>query len=137
MELSGAEIVVRCLQEEGVDEADLVKTNGRQVYTFAHDASERRIPRIRIARVEDEGGVILPAGSVALASGQRCATLTAQAARTSPADSLGKRARSGALSLPIPTPRPSSAGTVPAQNASISRAPPPTDPVPAASTTNA
>ncbi len=57
------------LQEEGVDEADLVKTNGRQVYTFAHDASERRLPRIRIARVEDEGGAIVPAGSVALASG--------------------------------------------------------------------
>ncbi|MBZ0250117.1 MAG: beta-propeller domain-containing protein [Burkholderiales bacterium] len=58
------------LQEEGVDEADLVKTNGRQVYTYAWDAAaNRRAPRIRVARVEDEGATLVAAGSVALASG--------------------------------------------------------------------
>ena len=57
------------LQEQGVDEADLVKTNGRQVYAYAHDNAGNRVPAVRVARVEDEGGALVPAGSVALASG--------------------------------------------------------------------
>ena len=57
------------LQEEGVDEADLVKTNGRQVYAYAHDGNGRRLPTVRVARVEDDGGALVPAGTVALASG--------------------------------------------------------------------
>lgn len=58
------------LQEEGVDEADLVKSNGRQVYTYAWDAAaSRRAARIRVARVEDEGATLVAAGSVPLASG--------------------------------------------------------------------
>src|SRR5690606_32126947 len=58
------------LQEEGVDEADLVKSNGRQVYTYSWDAAaSRRAARIRVARVEDEGATLVAAGSVPLASG--------------------------------------------------------------------
>lgn len=57
------------LQEAGVDEADLVKTNGRQLYAFAHDASGQRVPRVRIARVEDAGATLVTAGSFALAGG--------------------------------------------------------------------
>ncbi len=57
------------LQEAGVDEVDLVKSNGRQVYAYAHDAAGNRAPRIRIARVEDAGGTLVTAGSVELGSG--------------------------------------------------------------------
>lgn len=55
------------LQEAGVDEPDFVKSNGRQVYTFAHDSSGNRAPRIRIARVEGGGTALVPAGSVTAA----------------------------------------------------------------------
>jgi hypothetical protein len=55
------------LQEAGVDEPDFVKSNGRQVYTFAHDSSGYRVPRIRIARVEDGGTALVPGGAVAAA----------------------------------------------------------------------
>jgi uncharacterized secreted protein with C-terminal beta-propeller domain len=56
------------LQEAGVDEADLVKSNGRHVYTFAHVGGTRQ-PVLRIARVGPEGADLEVRGSVALTSG--------------------------------------------------------------------
>lgn len=57
------------LQEAGVDEADLVKSDGRLVYTFQHDGSGVRQPAIRVARVDGEGSSLTVLGAVPLASG--------------------------------------------------------------------
>jgi len=56
------------LQEAGVDEADLVKTDGRYVYTFASAGGFRR-PTLRIAEVGDEGTALSLRGQVALQGG--------------------------------------------------------------------
>lgn len=57
------------LQESGVDEADLVKSDGRFLYTYAHTGSGMRQPVIRIAQVGSEGATLDVRGSVPLASG--------------------------------------------------------------------
>jgi hypothetical protein len=57
------------LQEQGVDEADVVKTNGRHVYTFAHDGYGQRKGIVRVARIGDEGASLDVRGAVTLASG--------------------------------------------------------------------
>src|SRR5258708_7390398 len=59
------------LQEIGVDEADLVKSDGQSIYAFAHagDYSATRLPAIRVARVSNEGEGLEIRGTVALASG--------------------------------------------------------------------
>ena len=58
------------LQESGVDEADFVKSDGRFVYTFAHDSSGVRQPAVRVAQVGNEGASLDVLGSVPLASGK-------------------------------------------------------------------
>jgi hypothetical protein len=57
------------LQESGVDEADVVKSDGRFVYTFAHNSAGQRLPAVRVAQVADEGAGLVVLGSVPLASG--------------------------------------------------------------------
>lgn len=44
------------LQESGVDEADLVKSDGRFIYTFRHDLSGPRQAALRIAEIGVTGG---------------------------------------------------------------------------------
>lgn len=53
------------LQEAGVDEADLVKSDGRHIYTYASVNGVRQ-PVVRIARVGGEGAVLDMRGSVSL-----------------------------------------------------------------------
>jgi uncharacterized secreted protein with C-terminal beta-propeller domain len=55
------------LQERDVDEADLVKTDGRLVYTFEHDRYGAPLPTIRVAIVGQEGWTLGLRGSVSLA----------------------------------------------------------------------
>ena len=58
------------LIEAGVDEAGLVKTDGRFIYTYAYDkVSQRREPRIRIAEIGAAGASLTVHGTVPLASG--------------------------------------------------------------------
>ncbi|MEP7067936.1 MAG: beta-propeller domain-containing protein [Usitatibacter sp.] len=57
------------LQEAGVDEADLVKTNGQAVYTFANNGGGMTLPTVRVAQVRDDGMSLQMLGSVNLASG--------------------------------------------------------------------
>ena len=57
------------LQEAGVDEADVVKSDGLFVYTFLHDGSGTRQAALRIARVDNQGASLSVAGTVPLASG--------------------------------------------------------------------
>lgn len=57
------------LQEAGVDEADYVKTDGRLIYTFAHDANGARQPLVRVAKVDNEGAAVEVLGTVPLAGG--------------------------------------------------------------------
>ena len=57
------------LQEAGVDEADLVKTNGQDLYTFANNGNGITLPTVRIARAHDDGMSLEMRGSVNLASG--------------------------------------------------------------------
>jgi hypothetical protein len=54
------------LQESGVDEGDLVKSNGVQLYTYGHDHDGARLPVVRIAEVFDEGAALTVRGSVTL-----------------------------------------------------------------------
>ena len=56
------------LQESGVDEADLVKSDGRLVYAYAYDANGARQPTLRIAEVGNDGGTLALRGTVPLAS---------------------------------------------------------------------
>lgn len=56
------------LIETGVDEAGLVKTDGRHVYAFGHDGATR-IPRIRIAEVAADGTAFRPLSQVTLNAG--------------------------------------------------------------------
>ncbi len=54
------------LQESGVDEADLVKSDGRFVYTYAFDSNGRRAQQLRIAEVANEGASLQLVGNVPL-----------------------------------------------------------------------
>ena len=56
------------LQESGVDEADVVKSDGQYAYTFAHDGGARK-PVVRIAQIGADGSSVAVRGSYALASG--------------------------------------------------------------------
>ena len=56
------------LQEAGVDEPDLVKTDGTYIYTFAHENGIAK-PVLRIARVGNDGGSVEVRASYALSSG--------------------------------------------------------------------
>ncbi len=59
------------LQEIGVDEADLVKSDGQSIYAYAYagDYSGTRLPAIRVARTPDAGASLEIRGTVPLASG--------------------------------------------------------------------
>jgi len=61
----GAAFSTTNLQEAGVDEADLVKTDGQYIYTFAH-SNGRPTRNIRFARVGEDGGALQVLGTVAL-----------------------------------------------------------------------
>ena len=54
------------LQEKDVDEADLVKTDGRLVYAFDHKSAYTPQPKIRVAVVGQDGWTIGMRGSVSL-----------------------------------------------------------------------
>ena len=56
------------LEDEGVDEAGLAKSDGRHVYTFAYTGFVRRAI-VRAAEVGADGATLAPRGSVTLASG--------------------------------------------------------------------
>ena len=56
------------LQETGVDEADVVKSDGRYIYTFAY-ANGARQPTIRIVEVVGDGAGLQARGTVSLNSG--------------------------------------------------------------------
>lgn len=53
---------------DGVDEADLVKSDGEYVYTYAFDADGYQLPTIRIARVGADAATVAVAGSVPVAA---------------------------------------------------------------------
>ncbi|QJR14959.1 beta-propeller domain-containing protein [Usitatibacter palustris] len=53
------------LQEAGVDEADVVKTDGNRIYTFTYESNIRK-PELRIAQVANDGAQIAIAGTVPL-----------------------------------------------------------------------
>ena len=55
------------LQETGVDEADLVKSDGRFIYTYAYENSARK-PIVRVAETAS-GATLQVRGTVPLASG--------------------------------------------------------------------
>ncbi len=57
------------LQEAGVDEADLVKTDGTLIYTFDAGAYGQQTPTIRVARIGMDGGAIGLVGSVPVTGG--------------------------------------------------------------------
>lgn len=57
------------LQESGVDEADLVKSDGRYIYTFAHTSSGVRRSAIRVAEVGNDGATFGLRGEVSLGGG--------------------------------------------------------------------
>ena len=54
------------LQEEGVDEADFAKTDGRFVYAFRHDSNGLALPSVRYAALGADGGSLGQRGSVDL-----------------------------------------------------------------------
>ena len=54
------------LQESGVDEADVVKSDGRFIYTFATNAYGQRVSALRIAEVGDNGATLTTRGIVPL-----------------------------------------------------------------------
>lgn len=56
------------VQEAGVDEAGLVKSDGRRVFTYDY-ANTMRKPALRVARVDDEGARISVLGTVPLSGG--------------------------------------------------------------------
>jgi uncharacterized secreted protein with C-terminal beta-propeller domain len=65
------------LQESGVDEADLVKSNGIYVYTYAHDSNGLRRPVVRVVQVGNDGATLDVRGSVSLRSGPDTPTASA------------------------------------------------------------
>ncbi|APV51249.1 hypothetical protein BWI17_17115 [Betaproteobacteria bacterium GR16-43] len=54
------------LQEAGVDEPDLMKTNGDYIFTFATNENGQRRPELRVARTDPVGGSLQVLGSVSL-----------------------------------------------------------------------
>lgn len=64
------------LVESGVDEADLVKSNGRHVYTYAY-ANGARQPALRIAQIANDGASFGTRGLVSLQSGSTTPMSTA------------------------------------------------------------
>lgn len=54
------------LQEEGVDEADFAKTDGRYVYAFRHDQYGGALPSVRYATLGADGASLGQTGSVDL-----------------------------------------------------------------------
>ena len=64
---SGAQFSATNVQVTGVDEADLVKTDGRHIYTYLFESNLRK-PVIRIART-DGGSSLEVRGTYSLASG--------------------------------------------------------------------
>ena len=61
------------LQESGVDEADLVKSNAEAVYSFAYDAYGNRLPQLRILSLKalaalDMGQLVNTVGTLNLAA---------------------------------------------------------------------
>ena len=54
------------LQESGVDEADVMKSDGRFIYTFATNAFGQRVSALRIAEVGDNGSTLTTRGIVPL-----------------------------------------------------------------------
>ena len=54
------------LQESGVDEADVVKSDGRFIYTFATNTYGQRVSALRIAEVGDNGATLTTRGIVPL-----------------------------------------------------------------------
>lgn len=65
------------LQESGVDEADLVKSNGNYVYAFAYDGVGAIKSSVRIARVGNEGASVDVLGSLALTAGESASMASA------------------------------------------------------------
>jgi hypothetical protein len=65
------------LQEQGVDEADSVKSDGTQVYTFAHGENGVRRAALRIAAVGNDGASLQVLGTVPLANGSDSDVATA------------------------------------------------------------
>ena len=55
------------LQEQGVDEADLVKTDGSRIFTFAADGFGNRVAAVRMASVQQVPFSVSAVGQVALA----------------------------------------------------------------------
>jgi len=53
------------LVEQGVDEADLVKTDGQRIYTFAYSSGIRQLA-VRVARVDNGGGALTILGTTPL-----------------------------------------------------------------------
>src|SRR5213075_2623506 len=64
----GATFSMTNLQESGVDEADLVKSDGQYIYTFAADNGVRK-PTLRIAQAGPDGSSLAMRGTYALAGG--------------------------------------------------------------------
>jgi len=54
------------LVESGVDEADLVKTDGRALYTYAADARGQRLATLRIVELNADGSGVTPRGTLDL-----------------------------------------------------------------------
>ena len=74
----GASFSPTNLQEQGVDEASLVKSNGTHVYTYAHaSGGYSRLPEVRIARIEGDGASAKAVGSVSIGTGSRTPVTTA------------------------------------------------------------
>ena len=57
------------LVEAGVDEPDLIKSDGRYVYSYATGTGIQPAPTIRVARVDDEAAGLAIVGTVNLSSG--------------------------------------------------------------------
>lgn len=57
------------LQEAGVDEADVMKSNGRYIYTFDAGPYGSTRPAVRIARVDNDGASLEVRATVALSAG--------------------------------------------------------------------
>jgi hypothetical protein len=59
------------LQEAGVDEADLLKFDGRLAYTFSHNAAGARDPIVRVAQIAPDGSTVTMRTTLALTGSPR------------------------------------------------------------------
>lgn len=66
---AGADVSQTNLVESGVDEGDVVKSDGRTVYTFATDANGQPQRRLRIAALRADGSGLDPLPDLPLAAG--------------------------------------------------------------------